>query len=98
MTENADQALGIPEHGYWLDFSPGPDVTQHDFCGSHEIVGASCPNCNKPLLRILSLYTIDPVLRPELSETPVIHLLYCWTCSIPYDRFSYKVNVTAVSN
>jgi hypothetical protein len=93
MTENEDQAAGIPEWGYWLDFSPAPDAIQHDFCGSHNISGANCPNCSKPLLRILSLLTADPALRPELSKTPVIHLLYCWTCSIPYDLFSYKLNL-----
>ena len=91
MTENEDQAAGIPEWGYWLDFSPAPDAIQHDFCGSHNILGANCPNCSKPLLRILSLLTADPALRPELSKTPVIHLLYCWTCSIPYGTFSYRI-------
>jgi hypothetical protein len=65
---------------------------QHEFCGTHEIRGASCPNCNKPLLRILSLSAKDHVLALDEAKTPVVHLLYCWTCSIPYGEFSYKIN------
>jgi len=55
---------------------------RHVFCGPNEISGAWCPNCNKPLLKLLDLDTSDP--RLELgSGTPLrLPLLYCWTCNI----------------
>ena len=83
--------LALPERGYWLNFSPNPNHVQHDFCGSHTIPGATCPHCSKPLLRLLSLSSKDPVLIVEEAKTPVVHLVYCWTCSIPFGDFSYKI-------
>jgi hypothetical protein len=63
----------------------------HDFCGPHDIAGAFCPNCNKPLLRLLSLYARDGRLHINSDSTSVVHLLYCWTCSIPFGEFSYRL-------
>jgi hypothetical protein len=91
MPSNPDQTSGIPEQGYWLNFSPDANAIQHEFCGQPDIKGASCPNCMKPLLRILSLSAKDPVLTLDYAKTPTIHLLYCWTCSIPYGSFSYRM-------
>jgi hypothetical protein len=82
---------GNPGHGLWLDFSPGRPDALHDFCGPNEINGADCPNCSKPLLRILSLSASDLRLNLDCARTPTVHLLYCWTCSIPYGAFSYRV-------
>ena len=92
MPDNPDQASGIPEQGYWLSFAPHVDAVQHDFCGQPNIQGASCPNCSKPLLRVLSLSAKDAALDFDCAKTPFIHLLYCWTCSIPYGSFSYRMN------
>jgi hypothetical protein len=92
MTELDSQPNGIPKRGYLLDFLPTPDQVQHEFCGIHNIEGGTCPNCKKPLLRLLSLSARDPVLSIDPAKTPVVHLVYCWTCSIPYGQFSYKVN------
>jgi len=50
-----------------------------------------CPNCSKPLLRILSLSAADSRLDVDPEKTGVVHLLYCWTCSIPYGVFSYRI-------
>jgi hypothetical protein len=83
---------GIPEWGYKLDFSPATSQVLHEFCGQHEIPGAVCPNCNKPLLRLLSLHSKDPLLDFDCKRHPSVHLLYCWTCSIPYGDFSYEIN------
>ena len=80
-----------PEHGFRLNFSAAPSEIQHPFCGSNEIEGATCSACLKPLLRILSLATADPGLNVSPNETPAIHLLYCWTCSIPFGIFSYRI-------
>jgi hypothetical protein len=86
-----DQPKGNPEWGYWLNFSPLPAEVQHDFCGTPEIAGATCPNCEKPLLRLLSLNAKDQKLNIEPAHNSVVHLLYCWTCTIPYGEFCYKV-------
>jgi len=91
MSENNSQPNGNPEHGYVLNFLPENDAVQHEFCGAHQIGGAVCPYCNKPLVRILSFNAIDPALDLNQDEMPFVPLLYCWTCSIPYGEFSYKI-------
>lgn len=92
MLEPNEQSKGNPECGYKLNFSPSASGHQHDFCGPHDIRGAICPNCNKPLLRLLSLHANDPALNFDPTRYPVVHLLYCWTCSIPYGEFSYQMD------
>jgi len=91
MLEDNAQSKGNPEWGYKLDFSPSPSAVLHAFCGEHTIHGANCPNCNKPLLRLLSLNAADRVLNLDAARHPRVHLLYCWTCSIPYGEFSYRI-------
>jgi hypothetical protein len=92
MLEFNKQSKGKPEWGYALDFSPRSGEATHEFCGENKIGGAVCPYCNKPLLRLLSLNATDSVLEIDKEKTPAVHLLYCWTCSIPYGEFSYVVN------
>jgi hypothetical protein len=91
MIENNAQSKGTPEVGHWLNFSPNTTDILHDFCGPHDIAGALCPNCNKPLMRLLSLYAKDERLGFDPVRQAVVHLLYCWTCSVPFGEFSYKV-------
>ena len=86
-----DQQKGNPEWGYWLNFCPPATEVQHDFCGAHDIAGASCPNCKKPLLRLLSLHAEDERLAIDPARNSVVHLLYCWICSIPFGEFSYRL-------
>ena len=88
---NPDQPVGDPEWGYSLNFNPGASDALHDFCGENDIAGASCPNCKRPLTRLLSLYAKDPALNLDQERLAVVHLLYCWTCSIPFGDFSYKI-------
>jgi hypothetical protein len=92
MLKANEQSKGNPEWGYKLNFSPAISDILHDFCGKDEIAGAVCPNCDKPLLRLLSLYSEDPLLNFDRNRHPSVHLLYCWTCSIPYGEFSYEIN------
>ena len=87
-----DPPNGNPNRGYRLTFYPMPGEVQHEFCGNHEIRGATCPHCHKPLLRILSLSASDQALNLDAAKTPIVHLLYCWTCSIPFGEFAYKIN------
>jgi hypothetical protein len=91
MMEGDSQSRGNPEWGYLLDFSPAAADVLHDFCGSHAITGAECPHCHKPLLRLLSLDAKDTRLNLDAARHPLVHLLYCWTCSIPFGEFSYKI-------
>lgn len=92
LQPNPDQPPGDPDWGYRLNFDPPPSAIVHEFCGENRIVGAKCPHCEKPLLRILSLNAEDAVLNVDPEKTPMVHLLYCWTCGIPYGEFSYKNN------
>jgi len=92
MFEDNAQSKGNPEWGHKLNFSPAKTDVLHDFCGAHHIDGADCLNCSKPLLRLLSLHAADPALNFDRSHHPTVHLLYCWTCSIPYGEFSYQIN------
>ena len=50
---NPNQPIGDPEWGHSLNFKPGPNEVLHDFCGENDIVGGSCPNCKRPLTRLL---------------------------------------------
>lgn len=52
----------------------------HTFCGQHDISGAQCPNCRKPLLCFLQLDVRDPRLLIQNSVGTSLSLLYCWTC------------------
>jgi hypothetical protein len=89
---NPDQPAGDPEWGYRLNFSPDPASVVHEFCGENRIPGATCPHCEKPLLRLLSLNSTDTALNVDFNQIPEIPLLYCWTCGIPYGEFCYRVN------
>ena len=86
-----EQLQSNPEWGLWLNFNPESSEIVHQFCGPHEIQGATCPDCSKPLLRLISLSATDPRLNLDPAKTSVVHLLYCWTCSIPYGVFSYRL-------
>jgi hypothetical protein len=44
------------------------------------------------LLRLLTLDAKDGRLNLDPTRHPLVHLLYCWTCSIPFGEFSYRVN------
>ncbi len=85
------EPISNPDHGLRLTFAPEPSAPLHQFCGTNTIKDASCPYCQKPLLRVLSLSANDPQLNLDPSKTPIVHLLYCWTCSIPYGVFSYRI-------
>jgi hypothetical protein len=82
-----------PRLGYWLNFTPEGDEVQHRFGGTPEFAGAGCPRCQRPLLRLLSLDTRDQALELKSPEVPYLHLLYCWTCSIPFGPFSYRLSL-----
>ncbi len=80
-----------PSHGLKFIFHPEPFALTHEFCGAADIEGGGCPYCAKPLLRIVSLNSNDSQLNLDPTKVPAVRLLYCWTCSIPYAMFSYRI-------
>jgi hypothetical protein len=86
----------VPGDGYLVEYSrtSRSQEYRHIFCGPQNIAGAWCPNCSKPLLRILALATKDPrIMVPEMT-TAYISLLYCWTCSLSQGEFAYRLGLT----
>lgn len=81
-----------PERGYLLTFAEDSALGPHRMAGVNSIPGAGCPNCNKPLLRLLTLDTSQLPFRLIPSPPPFIHLLYCWTCAIPYAPLVYRLD------
>jgi hypothetical protein len=79
--------------GYILDYQPSDDVsgTGHYFCGPHAVIGASCPNCHKPLLRFLALNTEDRRLNLQDSLAAILSLFFCWTCNVAQKPFFYRI-------
>ncbi len=80
-----------PSQGYWLEFDGAGVGPKHQFAGVHQIPGSECPACHKPLMRLLSLDSTDKRLNLSPFVAPCVHLLYCWTCSIPYGDFCYEL-------
>jgi hypothetical protein len=83
----------IQKQGYFLKYELEPESNpeyRHKFCGEHFISGARCPNCDKPLLRFLSIDLNDDQLTFS-SKQNILHLLYCWTCNVAQDPFYYKI-------
>ncbi len=75
----------ILEPGYFVTYSQQTEETSnysHTFCGPHNIQGAQCPNCNKPLLRFLAIDTSDPRMAKIDTDIETISFFYCWTCNI----------------
>src|SRR5258708_9570244 len=70
---------------YYVDYARDVALSGehgHRFCGPHDIDGAWCPNCDKALLRFLTLDTADLRLGLEYSPVRLIHLLFCWECNV----------------
>ncbi|OPZ87763.1 MAG: hypothetical protein BWY76_00299 [bacterium ADurb.Bin429] len=83
----------ISQQGYLLKFQPAKrNHPSHIFCGENHCRDAWCPNCNKPLLRLLQLDTSDTRLGLSDVFPAGLPLYYCWTCTIYKDLFCYQVN------
>jgi hypothetical protein len=84
-------AGSIIKKGHFISYRLTTRNVKNKFCGEHNIEGAECPNCKKRLLRFFSVYTdsIDPEIKDFAYG--IIHLLYCWTCSISQEKFFYRV-------
>lgn len=89
-----DEVNAIIREGYFINYkySAEPELPQfkHYFCGSHSIKGATCLNCQKPLLRFAIIDTQDARLKLEDIEVNELPLLFCWTCNIAQGDFFYQ--------
>jgi len=89
--ESETHFVSIPTEGYFLDLESSASRYDHVFCGEHDITGAVCPNCKKPMLRMMSLDTRDPRLDLTDLGVPWAHLLFCWTCNLAQGETSYEL-------
>ena len=80
----------IPKHGFGLSVTDDASASRHLFCGKHRIPGAHCPNCNTPLLQMLSLDASDPRLELSCLGVPRVPLLFCWRCHLSRG-FQYRL-------
>jgi hypothetical protein len=83
--------ISVPHRGYFLthgktDLEKKPE---HIFCGPNEYEEL-CPNCNKPLLVMLTLDTTDDRLLLDDPHFKRLRLCFCWTCNIAQDPFCYQ--------
>ncbi|MDQ2801010.1 MAG: hypothetical protein M3Y13_15360 [Armatimonadota bacterium] len=86
-----------PAQGYFVDYARAADASpdfDHVFCGPHEVDGAWCPNCRKPLLRFLALDTRDNRLRLPNSLGPMLSLLFCWCMGRAARRRIFLTRIT----
>jgi hypothetical protein len=86
----------VLDNGYFIEVVESSDLSLTNvdiFCGQHSINGGICPNCNKPLLRLLSL-NVSTILPS--CPMDVLHFLFCWTCEIAQGVFSYKFTTNAI--
>ena len=64
---------------------------RHVFCGAHAIPGAGCPNCDRPMLRMMSLDASDERLRIAAIGVERVPLLFCWQCNVAQDVTQYRL-------
>jgi hypothetical protein len=77
-------------HSYTLQFDTNGDKP-HRFCGSHELEGGICPNCQTPLLRFMELDLSDPLLSDLQHLTASkLSLVFCWKCNVAQETFYYR--------
>jgi hypothetical protein len=87
---DAPPLVSTPARGFTLQFT-NRSRFEHWFCGEHTIPGAQCPNCRKPLLRMLTLDTRDRRLGLQALGLPHVHLLFCWTCHLAQGETAYRL-------
>lgn len=83
--------VSVPGQGFSVVLAPSARNHDHRFCGDHRIEGAVCPNCDKPMLRVMSLDTADARLELQDLGVPAVHLLFCWTCNLAQGESAYEL-------
>ena len=77
---------------YFFELRPNQARYRHVFCGEHRAPGATWPNCQKPMLRMLSLDCEDQRLGLVELGIPVLDLVFCWTCNLGEVRTAYRLD------
>lgn len=83
----------VTKSGYFVELCTTPSVGtfSHLFCGPHNIRGAICPNCDKPLLRFLQIDCHDERVGLASCGLARIQLFFCWTCNVAQQPFFYSL-------
>ena len=76
--------------GYMLDFASRGKY-EHKVGGSCAINGATCPNCELPLMLHLRLDLSDERIKIASVCQTLFPLLYCGRCSLSWHPFVYTV-------
>ncbi|MCB9886841.1 MAG: hypothetical protein H6838_15215 [Planctomycetes bacterium] len=90
VDEDQDQPSieSVPRNGFRPRFEKRG---RHLFCGAHKIAGAGCPNCDRPLMRMMSLDASDERLGLAALRLSRVPLLFCWQCNIAQDVTQYRL-------
>ncbi len=77
-------------NGYIPEFN---NIDEYNHCigGQHNINGADCPNCKKPLILHATINTTDERLNIKEQNFSNMHLLYCMRCSLSWYDFQYQI-------
>jgi hypothetical protein len=91
--ENSVNVLSLPRQGYFVEYKSSDTIPSptHLFCGEHHVTGAWCPNCDKPLVRLLELSTEDQRLELSNWRHLAVPLFYCWTCNMAHSPLQYQL-------
>lgn len=83
----------VQNQGYFINVRNYIDNEENKnfFCGAHDIEGAFCPNCKKPLLRFMTIEVDGSVVKINKYPYKKIHFVYCWTCNLSQDIFYYQI-------
>ena len=85
------------QYGYLVEYGSRRGTFGHVFCGPPLLDGSDCPNCRKSLLQFLALDTCDARLGLRSWRSPIVPLLFCWTCNLAHGPFTYHVSAARVS-
>jgi hypothetical protein len=100
MLANQPLVSALPKQGYWArPAPPGTPGPRHSLGGTEVPEGATCPNCRRPLLLIMSLDATDRRLELDRYRFKLLPLLYCWTCvaSAGLVRYALEQDGSAIS-
>jgi len=79
--------------GYRVSYFISDSRCHHIFGGKHAIIGACCPNCKLPLIRLLQLDMLDRKIGDNIAiPIQYIPILYCFRCDLIDEPFYYRMN------
>jgi hypothetical protein len=81
----------MPAQGYFVGPAPAGarGEYEHVLCGLEQ--RNVCPNCDKPLLRVMTLDTRDQRLCCTHVPVDRLSLYFCWRCNVAQAPFYYRL-------